>query len=228
MKTITKKERRINRRVDVQAMSEEQMDSEEEMAMIQTLIGLGMTAATERIQKDFTVLVGKAYERGKPMGPWGSNAGSIYLGDQKVRIRVPRARNSQTGEEGRLASYERLQSPRVIEELALKRVINGISMRKYEEAALSVPETFGISRDSVSRRWIRASAKKLAVLNDRRLESYDIVAIFMDGKHFSTDHEIVVALGITMTGEKVILGICSTQRAWRTAGESGLPSMFGQ
>jgi transposase-like protein len=196
--------------MEVQEMTEEQMHFEEEMATIQSLIGLGMKAATERIQKDFTALVGKAYQRGKPVGPWGSNPGSIYLGDQKVAIEVPRARNRRTGEEMSLPSYERLQNPRLIEELALRRVINGISMRKYEEAALSIPETFGIKRDSVSRRWIKASAKKLAELNERDLSKLDIVAMFLDGKHFSTDHEIVVALGVTLSGEKVILGMVET------------------
>ena len=210
MKKITKKTQRINGQVDLQSMTEEQMHFEEDMATIQALIGLGMSAATERIQAEFAGLIGKRYEHGKAMGPWGSNRGSIYLGDQKVRMVVPRARNARTGEEARLASYERLQSPRVIEDLALRRVINGISMRKYEEAALSVPETFGISRDSVSRRWIRASGKKLAALHERDLSDYDIVAIFFDGKHFSTDHEIVVALGVTITGEKVILGMVET------------------
>jgi transposase-like protein len=210
MKRIAKKGQRINRLMEVQEMNEEQMHFEEEMATIQSLIGLGMKAAAEKIQKDFTALVGKAYQRGKPAGPWGSNPGSIYLGDQKVAIEVPRARNRRTGEEMTLRSYERLQSPRVIEDLALRRVINGISMRKYEEAALSIPETFGIKRDSVSRRWIRASGKKLAALNKRDLSKYDIVAIFLDGKHFSTDHEIVVALGVTISGEKVILGIVET------------------
>lgn len=210
MKTITKKGLRINPQADMQAMTEEQMHREEEMATIQTLIGLGMKAATEKIQEEFAGLVGQRYEHGKTAGPWGSNPGSIYLGDQKVRIDVPRVRNRRTGKEVPLASYERLQSPRLIEDMALKRVINGISMRKYEDAAQSIPETFGISRDSISRRWIRASAKKLAVLNDRRLSAYDIVAIFLDGKHFSTDHEIVVALGVTITGEKVILGMVET------------------
>jgi len=210
MKTVTKKGQRINRLAELQAMTPEQMHFEEEMATIQTLIGLGMKAATERMQKEFAALIGQRYEHGKPMGPWGKNAGSIYLGDQKVKIQVPRARNGKTGEEATLPSYARLQSPRVIEAMALKRVINGISMAKYEDAALSIPETFGISRDSVSRRWIRASAKKLAALNDRSLSAYDIVAIFLDGKHFSTDHEIVVALGVTITGEKVILGMVET------------------
>ena len=68
MKTITKKGQRINRLTELQAMSEEQMHFEEEMATIQTLIGLGMKAATERIQKDFTALVGKPYGR---TSPWG-------------------------------------------------------------------------------------------------------------------------------------------------------------
>jgi transposase-like protein len=210
MKTVTKKMRRIKQQTELQSMTAEQMHFEEEMAAIQGLIGLGMKAATEKIQKEFLALVGQKYERGKPMGPWGNNRGSIYLGDQKVTMTVPRARNAQTGEEGVLRSYERLQSPRVIEEMALRRVINGISMGHYEEAALCVPETFGIAGDSVSRRWIRASAKKLAALNDRSLSKYDIVAIFLDGKHFSTDHEIIVALGITLSGEKVILGIVET------------------
>ena len=94
--------------------------------------------------------------------------------------------------------------------VALNRVINGISDRKYEKAVLSVPETFGIKRDSVSRRFIRASAKKLAELQERDLSGYDIVAIFLDGKHFSKDQEIVVALGVTLQGEKVLLGIVQT------------------
>ena len=210
MKKIAKKEARIKRHMEMQAMTEEQMHFEEEMATIQSLIGVGMKVATERIQAEFKALVGRRYEHGKGMGPWGRNPGSIYLGDQKVAISVPRARNAGTGEEARLSSYERLQSPRLIEDVSLRRVINGISMRKYEEAALSIPETFGISRDSVSRRWIRASAKALAALNERSLSGHDIVAIFWDGKHFSTDHEIIAALGITVAGEKIILGIVET------------------
>ena len=114
MKKITNKGTRIKRCIEMQAMTEKEFHFEEDMATIQTLIGLGMKAATERIQSEFSALVGRRYEHGKVAGPWGSNPGSIYLGDQKVAIEVPRARNSRTGEEATLASYERLQSPRVI------------------------------------------------------------------------------------------------------------------
>lgn len=210
MKRITKKGQRINRLMEVQELTEKQQRFEERMVTIQTLIGLGMKAAAEEIQSEFSELTGLRYGHGKRLGSYGTNPGSIYLGDQKVALTVPRVRGGREGAEVRLKSYERLQSPAVIDDLALRRVINGISMKKYEEAALSIPETFGIKRDSVSRRWIRASAKKLAALNERSLSKYDIVAIFLDGKHFSTDHEIIVALGVTLTGEKIILGIVET------------------
>ena len=210
MKRVSKKGQRINQLMEVQELTAEQRRFEERMTMIQTLIPLGMMFATQELHAEFAALIGQPYERGKALGPWGSNPGSICLGDQKVRLVVPRVRNRKTGEEVPLQSYQRLQNPMLIDHLALQRVINGISTGKYEKAALSVPETFGIKRNSVSKRFIRASAKKLAELNDRDLSGYDIVAMFLDGKHFSTDYEIVVALGVTLTGEKVILGMVET------------------
>ena len=82
---------------------------------------------------------------------------------------------------------------------------NGVSQSNYREAALSIPETFGISRDSVSKKWIRASAKKLAELQTRDLSGYDIVAMILDGKGFG-DNEMITALGVTIEGEKAMLG----------------------
>jgi transposase-like protein len=210
MNTVSKKAERIKRMNGIEMMTEDQRRFEERMSMIQTLIPLGIAAAAEEMRKEADALIGAMHVRGKVYGPWGANRGSICLADQKVKIRVPRVRNRRENVEVPLRSYERLQHPGVLEEMALRRVINGISMGKYEEAALSVPETFGIKRASVSTRWIRASGKKLAALNHRSLSSYDLVAIFLDGKHFSTDHEIVVAVGITLSGEKVILGIVET------------------
>ena len=127
-----------------------------------------------------------------------------------MAIEVPRVRRRATNSEVPLAMYESLQNSRVIDGLVLNRVINGISLRKYAQAVTAIPETFGIKATSLSRRFKRASSKKLAQMNERDLSSYDIVAIFLDGKHFSTDHEIVVALGITLGGEKVILGMIET------------------
>jgi putative transposase len=66
-----------------------------------------------------------------------------------------------------------------------------------------------LSPSSISRRFIRASAKQLRALQERRLDGYDIVALVLDGKIFAED-SMVIALGITLTGEKVILGFVQT------------------
>jgi putative transposase len=206
MKKVAKKETRNNERKRLMEMAMA-MDpaTEARLAAIQALIPMGLSAVGRELQAEWARLVGERYAHGKPMGPWGSNEGAVFVGDQKLRVKVPRVRRKDTGEEVPLMSYIRLQQPGVIDELAFKRVLNGVSQANYREAALAVPETFGISRDSVSKKWIRASAKKLAALQTRDLTPYDIVAMVLDGKGFG-DNEMITALGVTMKGEKVILG----------------------
>ena len=106
-----------------------------------------------------------------------------------------------------------MQDSRSIEEASLRRVIRGISTGDYEGAALAVPTTFGIKRDSVSRRWIRASGRKLKEFQERALKGLDLVALIMDGKWFG-ENEIILAAGITLAGQKVLLGMieASTER----------------
>ena len=43
-------------------------------------------------------------------------------------------------------------------------------------------------------------------MNERDLNDHDIIAIFMDGKSFA-QNEMIIALGVTLQGEKVILGM---------------------
>jgi transposase-like protein len=72
-----------------------------------------------------------------------------------------------------------------------------------------VAETFGLSPSSLSQRFKRASAKKLAELGERDLSGYDLVGLLLDGKTFGDD-EIVIALGVTLQGHKVVLGFVQT------------------
>lgn len=179
--------------------------------MIQMLIPLGLQAVEEELQAEVRWHVGGGrHDRtGGNNKRWGQNPGSVFLGDQKVRVNVPRVRDVQAGEEVPLKSYRRLQDSGHLDELALARVINGLSQGKYERAAEHVPETFGIKKSSVSRKFIRASAKRLEAFLNRDLSAHDIVAIFIDGKFFA-ENELVIALGVTLSGEKVILGFVET------------------
>ena len=175
------------------------------IAAVQMLVPVGLAAVNERLQKDLLALAGRKHQRDGVGYRWGSNEGSVFLGDQKAHVDVPRVRSKADDKEIPLPSYVAYQNPRRIEDVMLRRVIAGISGERYEEAALLVPETFGISRDAVSRKFIRASGRKLKVFRNRSLEKYDIVAIVLDGKSLG-DNEVIIALGITITGKKVLLG----------------------
>lgn len=182
---------------------------ESRLAMIQMLIPLGLREVERELQAEVKGLVGERYTRGGECTRWGRNDGSVFLGDQKVAIGVPRVRHKALNQEVSLGGYERLQSPQIIDDIVLRRVINGIAQGKYEKAAIEVPETFGIKKTAVCRRFIRASAKRLREFLERDLSAHDIVSVFMDGKTFA-ENSIVIALGVTIGGDKILLGFVET------------------
>jgi putative transposase len=180
--------------------------------LIQALIPLGLEAVQELLRQEVTALAGARYQRrgGVPgCGRWGSQPGSVYLADQKVAIRVPRVRDVRRDQEVPLTTYQGLRQPRRAEEAALRKVLKGLSCREYERCVEPVVETFGLSGSSISRRFKRASARKLAELSERDLSGYDLVGLFLDGKTFGDD-AMVIALGVTLSGEKVVLGFVQT------------------
>jgi putative transposase len=209
---VHKKAVRINtRNHQVEEMASESWNRESRLSMIQMLIPLGLKAVEDELQAEVSLLCGgERYGRsGGSRKRWGQNPGSVLVGDQKLKINVPRVRDVQNGEEVRLESYARLQDTGHLDEVALSRVINGLSQGKYERAAEHVPETFGIKKSSISRKFIRASAKRLEEFQNRDLSHHDIVAIFIDGKFFA-ENEMVIALGVTLEGEKILLGFIET------------------
>jgi putative transposase len=187
------------------------MDVDAKTELIQALIPLGLWHVKEVLEQEVAALAGERYKRQGITGydRWGKQWGSVYLRDQKVPILVPRVRDQPGDKEIRLRSYERLQEPRNGDEGVLKRILHGLSCRSYEACAEAVPEVFGLSGSTVSKRYIRASARELKKLCARRLEGYDFVALFLDGKTFGTD-EMVIALGVTMEGRKMPLGFVQT------------------
>ena len=94
-----------------------------------------------------------------------------------------------------------------VNDVLLKRVLYGISCRNYEAAA--VPGAIGLSSSTVSRGFIQGSAATLREFQERDLSGEDIVALFLDGKTFA-DAMMIIALGITMSGEKRVLGFVET------------------
>ena len=81
----------------------------------------------------------------------------------------------------------------------------GISQRDYERVSKECLESFGLSQSNVSRKFIEASAEALKEFHERDLSGKDILAILIDGKSLARQ-QIIIALGITMEGEKSVLG----------------------
>lgn len=182
------------------------------VALIQALIPLGLDAVNDLLQEEVKHLAGERYSRKDPdqtYRRWGRQKGSVYLSDQKMPIAVPRVRDMTTDTEVVLQAYKALQKPKNLDEGLLLRVLKGISNRNYEACAEAVPDAFGLSPSTVSRRFIKATAAKLKQFQERSLESYDLVAIFIDGKTFA-DQEMLIALGVTIEGTKIPLGFVQT------------------
>ena len=182
------------------------------VAMIQALIPLGLQAVEDALQEEGLALAGPRYAHGdgRPaIARWGAQAGSVLLADQKVPIQVPRVRNRATNTEVPLPTYAQLQTPRGQDVGLFRRVLGGLSCRDYEAAAEAVPEAFGLTKSSVSRRFVRASAKALQTLHERRHDDAEWLVLLLDGKSFADD-QVVIALGVTTTGEKRILGLVQT------------------
>ena len=182
------------------------------IALIQALIPVGLEAFHGELQRELVSLVGERYARtGRQPGlvRWTPQAGSIYLGDQKLPITVPRVRDRQQNREVPLTTYQQFQTPRHLDTGLLQRVLGGLATREYARCAEAVPEAFGLSASTVSRRFIRASARQLQRLLERRLEAETFVALVIDGKTFAEDG-MVSAVGVTVDGRKVILGFVQT------------------
>ena len=182
------------------------------VALIQAVIPLGLPAVGDVLQQEVTELAGERYSRtgGQPeYVRWCRQRGSVYLLDQKLPITYPRVRDRLRNVEVPLPTYQALGEPRAADAGLFRKVLHGLSCRRYEVCAEAVPEAFGLSASSVSRRFIRASAQALQTFSERRLEQDDVVVLVLDGKSFAED-SMVLALGILRTGEKKILGVVQT------------------
>ncbi|MDF1527220.1 MAG: IS256 family transposase [bacterium] len=189
------------------------MEADARVEVIQALIPLALMHVEEELQAEVERLVGPRYGRGEDdagLVRWGRQRGSVFLQDQKVPVMVPRVRDRREGQEVSLAVYRSLQAPRQMDRTLMLRVLRGLSCRSYEETAAAVPEALGLSPSTVSRRFIKATARKLREMMERDLSGHDFVALVMDGKGFGRDSEMVTALGITLAGKKVVLGFIET------------------
>ena len=178
------------------------------MELIRSLVPL--RHVQELLDQEVTALADRYVRKDASVGGrrHGSHPGTVGLAGQRVPIRVPRIRRL-AGSEIPLRSYAALHDDRAVDDALLRRVLYGISCRNYEAAAAAIPGAIGLSSSTVSRGFIQASAAQLRAFQERDLSDEDVVAVFLDGKTFA-DATMVIALGITLSGEQRFLGFVET------------------
>jgi putative transposase len=141
----------------------------------------------------------------------GSEAGSVTLGGRRVPVTRPRVRAADGSGELHLPSYGLFSSTEVLTQMALEKMLAGLSSRRYthglEPAGQAVEgSASSTSKSAVSRRFVAATETALGELMSRRLDDLDLVAVMADGVHFG-EHTCVVALGIGIDGTKHPLAV---------------------
>jgi transposase-like protein len=173
----------------------------------------GLAVLAEMMEAERTGLCGprdaknpdRAFTRG------GTTVTSVVLGGRKVPIRRPRVAAADGSPEPRLESFVEASLQDLLTQVAMERMLAGISTRKYRRAnepmGREVVETAtGESRSSVSRRFVSGTGKALAELLGRDLSGLEVAVLMVDGVDFAAE-TCVVAMVITTDGTKVPVGL---------------------
>jgi transposase-like protein len=136
---------------------------------------------------------------------WGQEQGYGIVDGQKVPLKRPRLRNAARREE-RLGSYELFRRGAPLEQNVWEKLLCGLSTRNYGPVTRQFAEAYGIDKSVVSERFIQVSRAKLQELLERPLGDLPIAVVVVDGTEFKEQH-LVVALGISKDGRKMILGL---------------------
>jgi transposase-like protein len=188
-------------------------------------VTIGLDVMSELIDAEVTDIAGPKGRHDKDRTAYrhGSEDGKVSLGGRRVPVRRPRVR-SVAGADGverevRLESYDTFASVDLLADHMVASMLAGLSGRRYERALEPVGEQVeasasGTSQSAVSRRFITATAERLAEFRSRPLDDQRWLIVFVDGFDFA-GHTMVGALGVTADGTKVPLGVVegSTENA---------------
>lgn len=140
---------------------------------------------------------GATYRRG------GTEAGVCHAQGRREAIVRPRVRRRDadgTEREHVLASYQAMSEPANNAARVVTALRAGMSTRSQAWASAGV-----MSKSAASRHWIAASAAQVAALRERDLRGTEFFGLMLDGVALAADAVVVVALGLTREGRKVVL-----------------------
>jgi hypothetical protein len=176
-------------------------------------VGTGLQVLEVMLAADVARLVGPKgrHNLDRTAVRHGSEPGQVTLGGRRVRVRRPRVRTADSAQELPVPTYQAFAATDLLGQLALERMLAKLSCRRYpaglEPVGAGVESTaVGASKSAISRRFVAATEHALAELLAQDLSGLDLVALLIDGIRVA-EHTCVVALGITIDGTKVPLGL---------------------
>jgi putative transposase len=186
-------------------------DVREGLLALSVRVGLAVLAETMEWEVDRVVGPKGRHDEGRVAKRHGHTRGEVTLGGRRVSVSRPRVRSADGREEVGLESYGEFSSRDVLSEVVCERLLAGVSTRRYrrtQEPVGSEVEDEGrsTSKSAVSRAFIRRARTALAELLARRLDRLELVALMIDGLELD-ERCHVVALGVTIDGTKVPLGL---------------------
>ena len=179
---------------------------EESRYLFMTLLRESMRSVAEQMLLDeVSALCGPSHypEPGAIYRRAGSEAGVCHAQGRREAILRPRVRRRGADGQERehvLASYEAMRNPANHTADVVTTLRAGMSTRSQAWASDGV-----VSKSAASRHWIAATAAKVAELRERDLRGTEFFGLMLDGVALAADAVVVVALGLTCDGDKVIL-----------------------
>jgi transposase-like protein len=177
-------------------------DSEAGAAVESYLRMAARMAFTTVLFQEVESLCGKAYQPAADSDYQraGSAPGRYFFGTDEESVRKPRVRKN--GKEVRLKAYEAAQSRDALHDAMLRAFMAGMPSREQKRMFKGAS---GTSHGEVSRLWQKEGERCIEQLRERDLGQEDYVVLMLDGIGLGDDLCAVVALGITVEGEKHIL-----------------------
>jgi transposase-like protein len=176
-------------------------------------VGTGLGVLGSLLEADVDRLVGPKgrHNPGRSAVRHGTQPGQVTLGGRRVRVDRPRVRRADGAGEVSLPTWQAFAGTQLLDQLALERMLAKLSTRRYQHGLEPVGAAVeqaasGTSKSAVSRRFVAATEHALAELLAADLSKLDLVALLVDGVKVA-EHCCVVALGITIDGTKVPLGL---------------------
>ncbi len=113
----------------------------------------------ELLEEEVEEKAGKRYKHDHSRySRWGTNPGSVRIGEEKVPVAVPRMRDSETRETSSPERYRQMKELPAMTEKMKEAILLGLSQNDYERVASRFAGGFGLSQSAVSEAFIERSS----------------------------------------------------------------------